>query len=160
MFFKEMEALLAQTGGSGLNLCLARTPGGLTVVLAVSRDKDAPENTALARPLHIEATASELDAGFSQAIATWTPARVTLQEQVAAEVVLLNAETKASAVRAAKPSQKKPEALAAPKGTSQSKDDESGDDDDLPVVPVSAPKAAPTRTLPEVQDTLELDLGS
>ncbi|WP_259372617.1 PRTRC system protein E [Piscinibacter defluvii] len=146
--FKELFPM-AVKGAFSLLLSADEGSGLMTVMVVPKNTDGSKEVPALAMPLKLTATPDELDAGFVQALTSYSTARTSLDEQVAATNEVLEA-AKAASVKNGADAVTKAGAKAAPKAAAkpaaagtEHEDDESGDenggtgDDGEPVVPES-----------------------
>jgi PRTRC genetic system protein E len=102
-FFKSLHTLVK----SNKSLTLMMTAEGddqivLTFIPTPSGDSKGDSGAPLLKPLSLTGTPAELDEGFIDAIGKYSGARLSLQEQVNAEVELLDAAKQASSKRAVK----------------------------------------------------------
>ena len=141
--FKELFPLAAQ-GAFSLLLSADEASGLMTVVVVPKHSEGGKDVPALAMPLKLTAVPDELDAGFVQALLSYSTHRASLDEQAAAVKKGADAVTKAGT----KPAQR----VAAPNAAADDDhaDDEHGGDDadDAPaavsgVAPAASPAAAP-----------------
>ena len=131
--FKELFPMAAK-GGFSLLLSADEANGLMTVVVVPKTTDNGKEVPALAVPLKLTATPEELDAGFVQALASYSTARTSLDEQVAATNEVLEA-AKAASVKKGADALSKAGAKAAPKAahkpvTASSEHDDGDDDGD------------------------------
>ena len=155
--FKQLFPLAAK--GSFSLLLSADEGSGLMTVVVVPKHSDGGKDVpALAMPLKLTAAPEELDAGFTQAVLSYSTHRASLDEQVAATNEVIEAAKAASVKKGAeavtKAGAKPTQRAAAPKaaaGDDDADDDHGGDDtDDAPtavhgVAPATAeaPSAGP-----------------
>lgn len=131
--FKELFPMAAK-GGFSLLLSADEANGLMTVVVVPKTTDNGKDVPALAVPLKLTATPEELDSGFVQALASYSTARTSLDEQVAATNEVLEA-AKAASVKKGADALSKAGAKAAPKGahkpvTASSEHDDGDDDGD------------------------------
>lgn len=131
--FKELFPMAAK-GAFSLLLSADEANGLMTVVVVPKTTDNGKEVPALAVPLKLTATPEELDAGFVQALASYSTARTSLDAQVAATNEVLEA-AKAASVKKGADALSKAGAKAAPKGahkpvTASSEHDDGDDDGD------------------------------
>ena len=133
--FKELFPMAAK-GAFSLLLSGDEANGLMTVVVVPKTTDNGKEVPALAVPLKLTATPEELDSGFVQALASYSTARTSLDEQVAATNEVLEA-AKAASVKKGAEALSKAGAKAAPKGAHKgahkpvkaSSEHDDGDDD-------------------------------
>ena len=153
--FKELFPLAAK--GSFSLLLSADEGSGLMTVVVVPKHSDGGKDVpALAMPLKLTAAPEELDAGFTQAVLSYSTHRASLDEQVAATNEVIEA-AKAAAVKKGADAVTKAGTKPAQRGTAPkaAADDDhadgehGGDDaDDAPaavsgVAPAASPAAGP-----------------
>lgn len=154
--FVELKPLLGTAGEIKLTI---RADGDKMKVIVSPTSTDAKAEIALTRPLAMCETAEELDAGFMEAIRSFTATRTSLAEQVTATTTILKAAEQEQAKKAVtrtnvKPGAGKPGAKPAVDVDVSLKDH--GDDESdsapsaegsstvtLPASGSSAPKPAP-----------------
>ena len=95
--FKELFPLAAQ-GAFSLLLSADEASGLMTVVVVPKHSEGGKDVPALAMPLKLTAVPDELDAGFVQAVLSYSTHRASLDEQVAATNEVIEA-AKAVAVK-------------------------------------------------------------
>jgi PRTRC genetic system protein E len=95
--FKELFPLAAQ-GAFSLLLSADEASGLMTVVVVPKHSEGGKDVPALAMPLKLTAVPDELDAGFVQAVLSYSTHRASLDEQVAATNEVIEA-AKAAAVK-------------------------------------------------------------
>ena len=95
--FKELFPLAAQ-GAFSLLLSADEASGLMTVVVVPKHSEGGKDVPALAMPLKLTAVPDELDAGFVQALLSYSTHRASLDEQVAATNEVIEA-AKAAAVK-------------------------------------------------------------
>ena len=95
--FKELFPLAAQ-GAFSLLLSADEASGLMTVVVVPKHSEGGKDVPALAMPLKLTAAPDELDAGFVQAVLSYSTHRASLDEQVAATNEVIEA-AKAVAVK-------------------------------------------------------------
>ncbi len=126
------------------------------MVVVPKHSEGGKDVSALAMPLGLTAAPEELDAGFAQAVLSYSTHRASLDEQVAATNEVIEAAKAASVKKGAeavtKAGAKPTQRAAAPKaaaGDDDADDDHGGDDaDDAPaavsgVAPAASPAAGP-----------------
>jgi PRTRC genetic system protein E len=157
--FKELFPLAAQ-GAFSLLLSADEASGLMTVVVVPKHSEGGKDVPALAMPLKLTAVPDELDAGFVQALLSYSTHRASLDEQVAATNEVIEA-AKAAAVKKGadavtkaglKPAQRgtAPKAAA---GDDDADDDHGGDDsDDAPAAPAAVLPASASSAGPGVPD--------
>ena len=153
--FKELFPLAGQ-GAFSLLLSADEASGLMTVVVVPKHSEGGKDVPALAMPLKLTAAPDELDAGFVQAVLSYSTHRASLDEQVAATNEVIEA-AKAVAVKkgadaVTKAGTKPAQRVAAPKAAADDDhaDDEHGGDDadDAPAaVSGVAPAASPAAGL-------------
>lgn len=97
--FQILEQLVRSTGKLSMTL---RMDGEQMVVVAIPQagDSGKDKEAALNQPLVLTATPAELDAGFVDALTSYTGARRSLGEQVTATTAILQAAEQAQAGKA------------------------------------------------------------
>jgi PRTRC genetic system protein E len=154
--FKELFPLAAK-GSFSLLLSADEASGLMTVVVVPKHSDGGKDVPALAMPLKLTAAPDELDAGFTQAVLSYSTHRASLDEQVAATNEVIEVAKAAAVKKGAEAVTKagaKTQRAAAPKaatGDDDADDDHGGDDtDDAPtavhgVAPATAeaPSAGP-----------------
>lgn len=129
--FAQLQPLVASCGRVTLDL-IASADGAMKVIVKPSRTKD--QSPALAQPLCLTASAAELDAGFLDAISSFTSAHKSLAEQVEATALVLKAAEKTQVEKATKPTLStkpaKPAASLPVKPSTNTEDDDAGTDTD------------------------------
>lgn len=145
--FKELYPMAAK-GAFSLLLSADEASGLMTVVVVPKHSDGGKDIPALAMPLKLTASPDELDAGFVQAVLSYSTHRASLDEQVAATNEVLEAakavSVKKGADAVAKAGAKPALRAAAPKAAAgaDDNDDEPGADD-VDDAPVAKPGAAP-----------------
>lgn len=126
--FKELFPMAAK---GAFSLLLSADEGnGLMTVMVVPKTTDGGKDVpALAMPLKLTATPEELDAGFVQALTSYSTARTSLDEQVAATNEVLEA-AKAASVKKGAEAVTRAGAKAAPKASAKSASSSGGAEDD------------------------------
>lgn len=159
--FKELFPLAAQ-GAFSLLLSADEASGLMTVVVVPKHSEGGKDVPALAMPLKLTAVPDELDAGFVQAVLSYSTHRASLDEQVAATNEVIEA-AKAVAVKkgadaVTKAGTKPAQRVAAPKAAAgdvdvDADDEHGGDDaDDAPATPPAVVPAATSAAGPGVPD--------
>ncbi|MFL9876480.1 PRTRC system protein E [Paraburkholderia megapolitana] len=125
--FQALEALTREVG----KISLSMTVKDDTMVVVVVPQGESKE-AALRQPLVLAGSPAELEAGFGEAVQSFSTAHRSLADQVAATTAILQASEKSQAGKAQKALQKKSTpALAAPaKGTASDGDDDADDTED------------------------------
>jgi PRTRC genetic system protein E len=140
---------------------LLRTCAKLTLSLQMKGDEMVvfvmPQGTAkdavMLQPLALTAVAAELDAGFAQALATYTGAHTSLAEQVAATAAILEAAQKTQVSKATKSLTKPGGKAAAGTPSASGGEGESDDDDETDEQSIASaePSEASSATPPVVE---------
>ncbi|MEX3969839.1 PRTRC system protein E [Paraburkholderia caribensis] len=124
--FQQLEPLVRATGKVTLTLKIV----GDQMAVVVMPGNDSKE-AALAQPLVLTATPSELDEGFVESLGRFEGARRSLAEQVSVTTEILQAAEKSQVGKAQKALTKGSNAaLPAPAAESANEDDEASGDDD------------------------------
>jgi PRTRC genetic system protein E len=103
------------------------------------------KDTAMLQPLALTAPAAELDAGFAQALATYTGAHASLAEQVAATAAILEAAQKTQVSKATK-ALNKPAGKTGAGASDSSSGDSEDEDKEEPGTGSAEPSEASTTT--------------
>lgn len=152
--FQTLENLITASG----ELKMTMIPAGNGVIkVAVIPSRKANSDAALAQPLFLTGTAAELDAGFADAVQTFSRARSSLVEQVEATTTVLAAAEKKQADKATKKLSTKPASPAASTSSSDDSDadndanneSDNGDSDDAANAPADATSQAPAVAVAE-----------
>lgn len=122
MFFSHLQSLFA--GGIKAITITSNADNTLTVVVMPNGEG------ALAQPLALTGTASELDAEFVESASTYVGARKSLAEQMEATAAVLAAAKQESATKAAKAITKSATASTVKDKTAPTKSDPDGEDDE------------------------------
>ena len=133
--FQLLQSLVA---GTSLSLSLTGNKDG-TITVIVAPKGDGP----LAQPLVLTATAAELDAEFSDVVASYVSARKSLAEQVEATTAVIEAAKKQSAEQAVSAITKKSSSSGTTTTAATPESSDLDDDDDDEDADSSGSKAAP-----------------